>query len=153
MTTINLNTQIKAPIETVFDLSRNIDVHLQTMGHTQEKAIAGVTTGLINMNETVTWEGEHFGLRIQHQSIITAMEPPTYFVDEMKKGYFKWLKHEHIFKHENGTTVMIDKFCYQTPYGIFGKFFDSILLKKYLTALLEKRSVQIKQLAEIEFRN
>jgi len=153
MTTINLNTQIKAPITTVFDLSRNIDVHMQSMGYTKEKAIAGVTSGLINLNETVTWEGKHFGLRLQHQSIITAMESPTYFVDEMKKGHFKWLKHEHIFKHENGTTFMIDKFCYQTPFGIFGKLFDRLLLKEHLTTVLEKRSVQIKQLAEIEFRS
>lgn len=153
MTTINLNTQIKAHIATVFDLSRNIEVHMQSMGYTQEKAIAGVTSGLININETVTWEGKHFGLRIQHQSIITAMKSPTYFVDEMKKGHFKWLKHEHAFKHENGVTHMIDKFCYQTPYGIFGKLFDWLLLKKHLTIVLEKRSRKIKQLAEIEPRN
>jgi len=149
MTIINLNTEIKAPIATVFDLSRNIDVHMQSMGYTQEKAIDGITSGLININETVTWEGKHFGLRIQHQSIITAMESPTYFVDEMKKGHFKWLKHEHIFKHENGVTFMIDKFCYQTPYGIFGMLFDRLLLKKHLTTVLEKRSVQIKKLAEL----
>jgi len=149
MTTINLSTQIKSPLVTVFDLSRNIDVHMQSMGYTQEKAIDGVTSGLININETVTWEGKHFGLRIQHQSIITAMEPPTYFVDEMKKGHFKWLKHEHIFKHKNGTTFMIDKFCYQTPFGIFGKLFDWLFLKKHMINILEKRSIQIKNLAEI----
>ena len=27
MTTINLSTKIKAPIEIIFDLSRNIDIH------------------------------------------------------------------------------------------------------------------------------
>jgi len=148
MTTINLSTQIKAPIKIVFDLSRNIDIHMQSMGYTQEKAIAGVTSGLIELNETVTWEGKHFGVFIQHQSIITAMESPTYFVDEMKKGHFKWLKHEHLFKYENGYTIMIDKFCYQTPYGVFGSFFDWLLLKKHLYTVLEKRSKHIKKIAE-----
>jgi len=148
MTTINLNTKIKAPIKIVFDLSRNIDIHMESMNYTQERAIAGVTSGVIELNETVTWEGKHFGVFIQHQSIITAMESPTYFVDEMKKGHFKWLKHEHIFKHENGNTIMIDKFCYQTPFGIFGRFFDKILLKKHMTTILKKRSKQIKNIAE-----
>ena len=148
MTTINLSTQIKAPIKTVFDLSRNIDVHMKSMGYTNEKAIAGRISGCIELGETVTWEGKHFGLRIQHESIITAMIPPTYFVDEMKKGHFKWLKHEHIFKEENEHTIMIDQFCYQTPCGIFGSIFDKIALKKHLINVLEKRSVQIKRLAE-----
>jgi len=150
MTTINFSTKIKAPIKTVFDLSRNIDVHMKSMGYTNEKAISGRTSGNIELGETVTWEGKHFGLIIQNESIITAMESPNYFVDEMKKGHFKWLKHEHIFiDHEDGTTSMIDKFCYQTPYSIFGKLFDYLLLKKHLTSVLEKRSVQIKKLAEM----
>jgi len=148
MTTINLSTKIKAPLKTVFDLSRNIDIHMESMGYTQEKAIAGRISGHIELGEIVTWEGKHFGLRIQHESIITAMESPTYFVDEMKKGHFKWLKHEHIFKEGNGITIMIDKFCYQTPYGIFGKLFDWLLLEKHLTTILEKRSVHIKNISE-----
>ena len=148
MITINLSTKIKAPIEIVFDLSRNIDTHVQSMDYTHEKAIAGVTSGLIELGETVTWEGKHFGLLIQHQSIITAMVNPTYFVDEMKKGHFKWLKHEHLFRYENDHTIMIDKFCYQTPFGVFGKLFDWLLLKKHLTTVLEKRSVHIKNISE-----
>jgi len=149
MTIINLNTKINAPIKTVFDLSRNIDVHMQSMGYTKEKAIAGRISGCIELGETVTWEGKHFGLKIQHESIITAMKPPTYFVDEMKKGHFKWLKHEHIFKEKDGYTIMIDQFCYQTPYGFFGNLFDKIALKKHLIKVLEKRSIQIKILAEL----
>ena len=54
MTTINLITKIKAPLQTVFDVSRNIDIHQQSASKSKEKAIAGVTSGLINFNETVT---------------------------------------------------------------------------------------------------
>ncbi|MFV8358055.1 cell division protein, partial [Flavobacterium sp. XS1P32] len=82
MTTIQLTTKIKAPIEIIFDLSRNIDVHQQSTAKSNETAIDGITSGLINLNETVTWRGKHFGVYLTHKSIISAMVIPTYFVDE-----------------------------------------------------------------------
>lgn len=148
MTTIYLQTKINAPIDLVFDLSRSIDVHVQTMNQTQEKAIAGRTTGCIELDETVRWRGKHFGFYVEHESIISALEKPNHFTDEMVDGHFKWSKHKHIFKEENGSTIMIDHFSYKTPFGIMGWLFDQLLLKKYLTTILHKRSKYIKKLAE-----
>jgi hypothetical protein len=48
---ISLATLIHAPIERVFDLSRSIDLHQQSMRHISEKAIAGKTSGLISESE------------------------------------------------------------------------------------------------------
>ena len=148
MTTIHLITKIKAPIETVFNNSRNITIHIETASKTNEKAIAGVTSGLIELDETVTWEGIHFGLKLQHQSKITQMQFPNHFTDEMLKGYFKTFKHEHTFTHESGTTIMEDKLMYETPFGIFGKIFDKIVLEKYLTNFLLERNRSLKILSE-----
>lgn len=61
MTTINLTTKIKATKKIVFDASRNIDIHQLYASKTSEVAIDGITSGLINLNETVTWRGKHFG--------------------------------------------------------------------------------------------
>lgn len=148
MTTIHLITKIKAPIQTVFDLSRNIDIHKLSSAKSNEKAIAGVTSGMIHLNETVTWKGKHFGLYLKHQSKITEMEQPDYFVDEMLKGHFKSFRHEHSFVSQNGTTVMIDFLQYETPFGIFGKVFDKLMLKNHLSQFLEERNRCIKNLAE-----
>jgi ligand-binding SRPBCC domain-containing protein len=148
MTSIKLYTEIKAPIRTVFDLSRDIDVHLETMEYSNEKAIAGRTSGCIELGETVTWQGKHFGMNIQHQSIITAMEIPTYFVDEMKNGHFKWLKHEHFFESKNRHTIMTDHFSYEVPFGAVGRILNSLFLKPHLLNILEKRSKCIKKIAE-----
>ena len=148
MTTIHLITKIKAPIETVFNNSRNITIHIETARKTNEKAIAGVTSRLININETVTWRGKHFGIFLQHQSKITEMQFPNHFTDEMLKGCFKTFKHEHIFIHENGTTIMEDKLMYETPFGIFGKLFDKIVLEKHLTDFLLERNQILKMLSE-----
>ncbi|WP_264559620.1 SRPBCC family protein [Flavobacterium sp. N2270] len=148
MTTIHLITKINAPIETVFNNARDISVHIETASKTNEKAIAGITSGLIELNETETWEGKHFGLILHHQSKITEMKFPYYFTDEMVEGCFKTFKHEHTFTHENGITIMEDKLMYETPFGIFGKLFDKLALNKYLTNFLLERNQSLKMLSE-----
>ena len=148
MTTINLTTKIKASKQIVFDVSRNIDIHQQSASKTNEVAIAGITSGLINLNETVTWRGKHFGFYLTHKSRITAMTFYDYFVDEMEEGKFKFFKHEHFFEEQNGVTIMKDKMQYETPFGIFGKVFDSLFLKKHLIQFLLERNKILKEVAE-----
>jgi len=148
MTTIQLITEIKAPLQTVFDVSRDIDVHQKSASKSNEKAIAGITSGLINYNETVTWRGKHFGFYLTHKSSITAMNFYDYFVDEMEEGKFKFFKHEHFFEEINGVTLMRDKMQYETPFGIFGKLFDVLFLKKHLMNFLLERNKVLKETAE-----
>jgi ligand-binding SRPBCC domain-containing protein len=148
MTTIQLTTKINGPIEIIFDLSRNIDVHQQSTAKSNETAIDGVTSGLINYNETVTWKGKHFGVYLTHKSLISAMEIPTYFADEMLEGKFKSFKHQHTFIQKNGFVIMEDKIQYETPYGLFGKIFDLLLLKNHLSTFIAERNSFIKKLAE-----
>jgi len=151
MTTINLITKINAPKQIVFDASRNIDIHQQSASESNEKAIAGVTSGLINLNETVTWRGKHFGFYLTHKSRITAMNLYDYFVDEMERGKFKSFKHEHFFEEQNGITIMKDKMQYETPFGIFGSLFDFLFLKKHLTNFLLERNKILKEVSEKQF--
>jgi ligand-binding SRPBCC domain-containing protein len=148
MTTIHLITQIKAPKQVVFDLSRNITIHEDSVHQTNEKAIAGRTSGLIEFNETVTWRGKHFGFYLTHKSRMTAMDLYDYFVDEMEEGSFASFKHQHFFAEENGVTVMTDLIQYETPFGIFGMLFDRIILKNHMTNLIAKRNALLKELAE-----
>ncbi len=148
MTTIKITTHYFAPIEKVFDTNRNIDVHQQSASKTQEIAIAGITSGLINKNETVTWKGKHFGVYITHQSLIPEMIFPTYFVDEQLKGKFKSFKHQHFFEQKENYVEVRDLLEYETPFGIFGKLFDKLFLKKHLTNFIIHRNAILKELAE-----
>lgn len=148
MTIINLITKINAPKQIVFDLSRNIDVHQNSASQTHEKAIDGITSGLINFDETVTWRGKHLGFYLTHKSRMTAMDLYDYFMDEMVEGKFKTFKHEHSFIEKDGETIMIDNLNYETPFGIFGRLFDRIILKKHLTNFLLERNKTLKHLAE-----
>lgn len=148
MTTITLTTVIKAPIQLVFDHARNIDTHQESAGKSNEIAIAGTTFGLINKGQTVTWRGKHFGVFLQHQSVISQMEQPTYFVDEQLKGHFKSFKHQHFFEEKNGQIIMKDLMQYETPYGIFGQLFDKLALKQHLTQFLIERNAYLKLVSE-----
>lgn len=148
MTTIKIITNYYAPIETVFDTNRNIDIHQQSASKTKEVAIAGITSGLINKNETVTWKGKHFGVYLTHQSLISEMDFPTYFVDEQLKGQFKSFKHQHFFEQKENYVEVTDVLEYETPFGIFGQLFDQLLLKKHLTNFILHRNAVLKDLAE-----
>ena len=46
-----------------FDLARNVDIHTETTANTKERAAAGVTTGLMEKGDSVTWEAIHFGVK------------------------------------------------------------------------------------------
>lgn len=148
MPTIQIRTDIKSDIDTCFDLARNIDVHQESLKHSGEIAIDGKTCGLINLGETVTWEAKHFGF-VQHlTSKITEFNAPNYFVDEMVSGAFKSFRHEHIFEKNKNSTVMVDVFHFESPFGILGKFVNRVFLKNYMTNLLKTRSRYLKYQAE-----
>ena len=150
MPKIFLQTKIKSNKQIVFDLSRSIDLHKITTQHTNEDAIAGRTSGLIELNETVTWRAKHYGFYQRLTSKITAFESPNSFVDEMEKGAFKSFKHEHIFSETPYGTLMTDIFEYESPLGIFGRLADQLFLQKYMTNLLSKRNQIIKEFAETD---
>lgn len=148
MPTIELSTHINAPIEKVFNLSRSIDMHLESTKLTGEQAIAGRTSGLIELDETVTWRAKHFGIRQNLISKITEFNSPSFFVDEMVSGAFKSFRHEHHFSQAVEHTVMKDVFVFESPLGILGKLFNWLILKRYMTNLLVKRNTVIKNTAE-----
>ena len=150
MPKIELRTEIRADRNIVFDLSRSIDLHKISTKKTNEQAIAGKTSGLIGINESVTWKAKHFGIYQNLTSKITEFEKPKFFIDEMIKGAFKEFKHEHRFEELNGGTLMTDFFDYKSPYGILGMLADKLFLKKYMTELLTERNLVIKEFAESE---
>ncbi|HVS97102.1 MAG TPA: SRPBCC family protein [Puia sp.] len=150
MPTIHLTTFISAPADRVFDLARSIDLHRKSMAHTDEQPIAGVTAGLIGLDETVTWKAKHLLKTRILKSRISAMNRPFSFTDEMVTGDFKSLRHEHHFKKIENGTLMIDLMHFETPYGGLGRLINNLFLTGYLRRLLELRNHQLKDYAESE---
>ena len=150
MPIIKLETKINAPVERVFDLARSIDLHKDSMSKYDEKAVAGVTSGLIKMDETVTWEAMHFFVRQNLTSKITAFDPPRYFRDSMISGVFERFDHDHYFEEAGTETLIRDVFDYDSPLGILGNIADFLIVESHLREMLEERNTLIKRVAESE---
>ena len=148
MPIIELKTTIHAPIERCFLLSLSVDLHQISTKETNERAIAGVTTGLMKLNDVVTWRAKHFGIYQNLTSRISAYDFPNYFVSEMVKGTFKKIYHQHIFKQANNETLMTDIFDFTAPFGWAGDIFSRFLLKNYMKRFLVIRNETIKEVAE-----
>lgn len=148
MPIITIELKVEAPIERVFDLSRSIELHQISTSDSNETAIGGRLSGLIELNETVKWRAKHFGIYQSLTSKITEFHRPYLFIDEQIQGIFKSFKHQHKFSTMDNHTIMLDTFHYVSPFGVLGRIADYLFLKKYMTKLLLHRNLVIKQFAE-----
>lgn len=150
MPTLHLSTFIAAPPERVFDLSRSIDLHVAASSPSGERAIAGVTCGLIGLGQSVTWRARHFGVWQELSVQITGFERPLYFEDEMIKGAFARMHHRHAFAPESDGTLMHDTFEWVSPLGPLGWLADRLFLKSYMRRFIDERNRELKRVAESE---
>jgi ligand-binding SRPBCC domain-containing protein len=144
-------TVIRAPIDRCFDLSRSVEVHLAGNVHSGEAAVAsaGVTSGLMDMGQRVTWRAKHFGVWHRLTSQIMAMDRPAHFQDAMIQGPFRSMKHDHIFRSLSlEETEITDLFCFAAPMPIVGRLVEMAVLHQYMRALLRERNAVLKQIAE-----
>jgi ligand-binding SRPBCC domain-containing protein len=150
MVIVRIWTSIAAPPERVFDLARSIDAHQESAEGTNERAVAGVTHGLIGMGDEVTWEARHFGIKQRLTVRVTRFERPFRFQDVMVSGAFKSMRHDHEFVEHPPGTLMIDRFEFESPYGLIGRVVDRIFLFGYMRRFLVHRNNVLKRLAESE---
>ena len=149
MVTIEQSMRIGAPVQRCFDLSRSIEVHLMGTEQTGEKAVGGVATGLIGLNEFVRWQARHLGVWQHLTSKITALESPTYFQDTMIEGAFKFFQHDHFFLAVGqDETEMRDRLRFEAPLSVFGAIAEQLFLKRYISKFLRHRNEIIRKIAE-----
>ena len=150
MPLIELSTFVRAPRDRVFDLARSIDAHQDSTEGTHERAIAGVTHGLIGLNGEVTWEAKHLGVTQTLSVRITAFDQPNHFQDVMLTGAFKRMQHDHFFSDHRDGTVMEDRFEFEAPLGILGRIAERTFLTSYMRRFLIQRNDILRRLAESE---
>lgn len=54
MPIIKLETFSNAPIDVCFDFARNVEIHTKTTSKTKERAVGGVTKGLLKKGDEIT---------------------------------------------------------------------------------------------------
>ncbi|MCI2956326.1 SRPBCC family protein [Agromyces atrinae] len=135
-----LTTHSTAPREALFDLSLDIDTHVASMAGTDERAVAGVTSGAIGLGESVTWRARHFGIVWNMTSTVTALDRPSRFVDEQTRGPFRSFRHEHLFIERGTGSTMIDRIEASAPLGPLGTLAERLALERHLRRLIAERN-------------
>ena len=148
MSRIELTTRIRAPRERVFDLARDVDAHVASATGTEERPIAGKTSGLMELGDEVTWRARHFGVMQELTSRITAFDRPRHFRDSMVRGAFARFDHDHFFDEEAGHTIARDVFDFDAPLGVLGRIAERLFLDRYMRRFLEERMRVLKEMAE-----
>jgi ligand-binding SRPBCC domain-containing protein len=139
--TFTLVTETQHSRETLFDLSLDIDAHLDSMRGSGERAVAGVTAGGIGLGESVTWKAWHFGIRFTMTSRIFELDRPHRFVDAQVAGPFREFRHEHRFERVGELTRMTDTITLASP--IFGRMVERLILVPYLRRLIRRRNERL----------
>lgn len=150
MSRIEFSLFIAAPPARCFDLARSIELHLDSTGATSERAIAGRTSGLLELGESVTWQARHFGVRQKLTSRISIADRPNHFRDSKVRGAFASFDHDHYFTRDRDGTIMRDVFDYRAPFGPLGILVERLVLTKYMQRFLVARAHVVKRVAESE---
>lgn len=149
MITLQTETLMQAPPERCFDLARSVDLHAEGAAGIAGRATAGRTSGLSEMGDRTTWTARFFGLRFALTTEITGFDRPHGFGDTQCAGPFAHFGHVYEFQvRDDGQTVMTDTFSYQSPFGPLGAFFDRVLLRGRMRAVMDARALTIKRAAE-----
>lgn len=144
MSLIELQTLLAAPAERCFDLSLSVELHLHSTASTGERVVEGVSSGLLELGDHVTWEARHLGLRHRLSMTISAYDRPRTFRDEMVRGPFRRLVHDHFFEPVEQGTLMRDVFTFSSGVPPL----DALVLRSHLRRLLLVRNEAIRELAE-----
>jgi hypothetical protein len=62
---VRIETWINAPAETCFDVARSVEAHTASTARSSERAVSGVTTGMLELGDEVTWEARNLGQRLR----------------------------------------------------------------------------------------
>ena len=149
MPAVRIETIICAPIELCFDLARDVEAHVRTSSFSQERVVPpGRTEGLLDLGDTVTFEGRHFGIRQRLTATIVELERPHRFVDEMRQGAFRSLRHVHQFHRVEGGTNMVDLIAWESPFGLIGRVADLLFLRRHMRSFIIRKQQELKRMAE-----
>src|SRR5690606_2623789 len=148
MPRIELSTEISSSVQICFDLSRSVDLHKLSTAKTNEEAVAGKTSGLLDLNETVTWRATHFFIRQNLTTKITALQSPIYFVDKQLNEIFKSLRQQHIFTPDADKVIRTHIGDCESPAGILGQLFNRLVLTRCWPEYLMARNRIITRVAE-----
>ena len=77
---------------------------------------------------------------------ITQIKDNEYFIDEQRYGPYSFWHHQHHFKTIEGGVEMTDIVHYKMPLWIFGKFANTLFVKKQLKKIFDYRFNKVEEM-------
>jgi ligand-binding SRPBCC domain-containing protein len=147
MITVRTTTQVNAPIERCFQLSLSAALRQEAVG---SEPVSGRTTGLIGLDDKVTWAKGLFGWGSRQENRVEALRPDLFFREVSSVESPGRLEHDHHFAPMNDGTRIRDEIQCSAPEGWRGLIAERFFLRRRMTEYLKRRNAIIKQAAESE---
>ena len=86
------------------------------------------------------------GIPLYWMTEITQVKDKEYFIDEQRYGPYSLWHHQHHFKAVDGGVKMTDIVHYKNPFWIFGRFANTLFVKKKLDGIFEYRFKKVEEM-------
>ncbi len=144
--TLRGDATVHAPIDRCFQLTCCIALVREELGM---EPVQGRTSGLVQANDTVRWEGWQLGMRHFHVTHISGYIRPVFLQDTMLDGRFRTFQHDHHLRAlPDGTTQLQDELRFTLPFGPVGRATGRIVMVPHILRLMQKRFARIRRIAE-----
>ena len=87
------------------------------------------------------------GIPVTWQSEITAWEPPNRFVDEQRRGPYRYWVHEHLFQAKDNDTEVIDRVDYAV---LGGSLVHRLFVKGDVRSIFRYRQQRLMQVFQAQ---
>ena len=150
MSKIHITSFINAPVDRVFNLSRNLTLSKLALKGGKEQYLSSSAGNLITAGETITLRAKHLGKTREITARVIDLKLPEGYTEEQIKGDLKSFRHEYHFKKVDNGTIMIDLVEFEGPRDLLGSLASKFFLKSYFEAIVKKKNDLIRQYAETE---
>jgi len=140
---LEFQSEINQPVDRVFQFCTSKSGFLAHFPFST-KWISG-PDGWNGLGETLSFSFQLFGIPVRYTAEITEFEKNARFVDVMRKGPYKFFRHEHIFTQMGDKTLYTDRLEFS---GGFGDMADTLISAPLTRRVFKKRHELLKQALE-----
>ena len=130
---------VHAPRDVVFEFFANAENLNQLTPATLNFRITSPLPIEMRKGALIDYALKVHGMPLRWQSEITVWDPPYKFVDEQRRGPYKFWRHEHSFEEAGNSTRVLDRVEYKTwCHPIVHPLFVAADLRKIFTFRTEQ---------------
>lgn len=113
------------------------ELHFKILSDVPDKMYNGLT--ILYEIEIPVFGNRRWLTEIKH------IEEGNYFVDEQRVGPYKLWYHQHRIEASDNKTRMIDRVCYQLPFGVLGLLVHKLWVRKMLETIFNYRASRLEE--------